>query len=496
MQFDDSGDPWKAFDRGHYRLARSACARLLRRRSIGDVERRDLRYLLAKIYLKLSRWKLALKTLIEINGFPSGSSCEYWSVLGEAFQNCRKFLCALSCYNLALANTPDREQINSLEHKLHEFRDGEGSAEERAMVEVFLTPRHVRGKYSSLFQHVQEQETEILRALYAPRGLPSSESYIHILRENSSFVPILRGTGGGYLIAHGGLGFIVDPGHDFIQNFFAAGYGLGDIRGIIVTHAHDDHVADLPAISSLLNKARLSYDMGGWPIDLYIDQSTLAAFGRHYMLRKDGCFRLHPTLRPGGHRVLFREQGFALQMDIYRAKHEIPVCCPRAHRHGRVGDFKEGVGLGFRFTFPDCDTKHVLMPSDTGWDEQICRQYSGSGAIDAAILHMSSVKPCERQWLLPDVQGPEYFYRQHLGLLGVVRFIEDIRPHKIILAERGAELNHVWDELARIIADACGRNHDDVYASQLGARIAVGCAGIHIVRPNRSPSDEKSVWFQ
>ena len=48
-------------------------------------------------------------------------------------------------------------------------------------------------------------------------------------------------------------GIVIDPGFDFIQNFREAGFFLNDIDYILITHAHNDHSADLEALTSLLH---------------------------------------------------------------------------------------------------------------------------------------------------------------------------------------------------------------------------------------------------
>ncbi len=84
------------------------------------------------------------------------------------------------------------------------------------------------------------------------------------LQRYSSFFPFLprpssfRIVGGGYLIRIYSkefkfpFGIVIDPGSDFIENLYRAGFSIADIDMIIATHAHSDHTATIDPILSLL----------------------------------------------------------------------------------------------------------------------------------------------------------------------------------------------------------------------------------------------------
>jgi len=85
-------------------------------------------------------------------------------------------------------------------------------------------------------------------------------SLFYVLRRWNSFTPIVPDLeqrskiyrGGGYFIWHGGKGTVVDPGFFFIRNFADAGGRVADIDNIVITHAHNDHTADLESVFTLL----------------------------------------------------------------------------------------------------------------------------------------------------------------------------------------------------------------------------------------------------
>lgn len=79
-----------------------------------------------------------------------------------------------------------------------------------------------------------------------------------VLRRWQSFnpkVPRPKGQvirGGGYFLFWKGKGIVIDPGYDFIQNFYEEGFSIGDINAIIITHTHPDHEDELNTIITLL----------------------------------------------------------------------------------------------------------------------------------------------------------------------------------------------------------------------------------------------------
>jgi len=86
---------------------------------------------------------------------------------------------------------------------------------------------------------------------------------LSVLRRWNSFTPTLNSSihkskGGGYFLrltnTNKSLGIVIDPGYDFLDNFFSQGYKIGDIDFVLVSHSHPDHTADLPSLLSLLHE--------------------------------------------------------------------------------------------------------------------------------------------------------------------------------------------------------------------------------------------------
>lgn len=95
-----------------------------------------------------------------------------------------------------------------------------------------------------------------------PLGL---ESKLIVLRRYNSYTPVLPfkeadSKGGGYFLIHNNCGIVIDPGFDFLENYFSHKwenkyndeFRLNHINAIIITHAHNDHFGELDTIQNLI----------------------------------------------------------------------------------------------------------------------------------------------------------------------------------------------------------------------------------------------------
>lgn len=85
----------------------------------------------------------------------------------------------------------------------------------------------------------------------------SHDIIFEVLRRWNSYTPIIADNyytsrGGGYFIKIKGKGIVVDPGFNFIDNFREAGHKFNEIDAVLITHAHNDHTADIESILTLL----------------------------------------------------------------------------------------------------------------------------------------------------------------------------------------------------------------------------------------------------
>ncbi|MDR0461165.1 MAG: tetratricopeptide repeat protein, partial [Nitrososphaerota archaeon] len=81
-----------------------------------------------------------------------------------------------------------------------------------------------------------------------------------VLRRWNSYTPILNSKvnssskGGGYFFKTKDCGIVIDPGFNFIENFTLKKFLFREIDHIFITHAHNDHTADLESLLTLLYK--------------------------------------------------------------------------------------------------------------------------------------------------------------------------------------------------------------------------------------------------
>jgi len=113
-----------------------------------------------------------------------------------------------------------------------------------------------------------------------------------VLRRWQSFNPRVprpsgeRVLGGGFYLRWQGKGIVIDPGFDFIQNFYDEGFSLEDIDAVIITHCHPDHADELTTIITLLHEWNEFWDKmpksegptRGKCLDLFLNESTYRSY--------------------------------------------------------------------------------------------------------------------------------------------------------------------------------------------------------------------------
>lgn len=133
-------------------------------------------------------------------------------------------------------------------------------------------------------------------------------NYIGLRRWNSFTPELSFSVGGGYFVFLSDdtrkvlTGIAVDPGFDFIRNFFHQGFTLTDIDLVLLTHGHPDHIRDFPAIVELLHEqTRLPEDK--------------KASHKIYSVMSLGCYqRLKEYIAKPPYRLLFYDT-FVLDID-------------------------------------------------------------------------------------------------------------------------------------------------------------------------------------
>ena len=131
------------------------------------------------------------------------------------------------------------------------MREGVSDAVGDHIVSI-MDNREMRDLERKVFEN-KERGREFLKEWY--RNEKYGPPVLHILQRWNSFTPILGDSkGGGYFFDTGYSGLAIDPGFDFIKNFKEEHFYFGQIDSVLISHAHNDHAADLESILTLLYK--------------------------------------------------------------------------------------------------------------------------------------------------------------------------------------------------------------------------------------------------
>lgn len=205
-----------------------------------------------------------------------------------------------------------------------------------------------------------------------------------VLRRWQSFTPALSmgsevgHKGGGYFVYktnHKGEieeGLVVDPGYDFLDNFFDEGFSIRDISGILITHSHSDHANDFMAIVNLLHEMNQNgkrvFKDGKWKerkLILFIAEGCHQNFAMRIMGNRDkfhDVIRVTQRTRPYGGKNHFLKD---FQLEVTKANHE------DQSDHDSVG-----------YIIKDKEGKELIgFTGDTRWYNNIESKYKGCPVI-------------------------------------------------------------------------------------------------------------------
>ena len=90
--------------------------------------------------------------------------------------------------------------------------------------------------------------------------------------------------GGGCFLLWRGKGIVIDPGYDFIQNFYEEGFSVNDIDAVVITHSHPDHDDDFSSLTTLIREWNSYHEKMGYEkdelskIDVFLNESTHIKF--------------------------------------------------------------------------------------------------------------------------------------------------------------------------------------------------------------------------
>jgi hypothetical protein len=294
---------------------------------------------------------------------------------------------------------------------------------------------------------------------------------LFVLRRYNSYSPILNyraNYGGGYFLWTGTEGIAIDPGFDFIKNCILAQLPLFLITKIIVTHAHPDHLADLP------NLLILFHEYNEYALSRGTTEHCSRMAGgiydevKEYDPKKSELYlSLSVYTYLNGILGLAHEQKH-YKIDILQAGREYQItdkitliATPTVHTDCIAAN--SGIGLIFK-----CHRKRTsfVYTSDTciniGLLDEYLRIFKLHDIKNHIILcNVGGVHESELGALLfthkllsqehYTVPPYDYRYPNHLGILGVAAMVNALKPEVMLIGELGGETERLRADVAESI---------------------------------------------
>lgn len=343
-----------------------------------------------------------------------------------------------------------------------------------------------RKKRDDYFKKMNESKSRTDSFLFDKSFLHSEMSLLLVLRQWNSYTPVIpveeeADRGGGYYLRHRGEGIVIDPGYDFIDNFYRAGCRFCDIDHIIITHAHDDHTAEFEALIMLLHQYNKEKVGSTKRISLYLSQGAQRKFAGLIDLRDQRFLRIVSLCPPSPTEQQSLKISSSIELTTLPAYHDDVI----------TRDLS--VGLGFVLSVDEGE-RRIVFTGDSGlypkkYGANLSQEYYDvartrpklnaveSEALhkkypqkfhrpDLLVLHIGSIKEYEFA-SLDGLVGKEFdegmwFYPNHLGILGSMVMLDQLSPSVAIVSEFGSELKDFFIKLVDILNRAlCAKQTTD-----------------------------------
>ncbi len=309
-----------------------------------------------------------------------------------------------------------------------------GRSAEENVIEIIV--EDLRDRKERLFRYINEKEGKFKNFVSAKKTITNAQNFLIVLRRWNSYTPALssdieRRKGGGYFLSWNGRGFVIDPGFNFIENFFANGFNISDIDAIFISHSHLDHTSEFESLMTLIFERNDNLPQEEKKkIDLFLNFSSLNKFANLLSLDKSAVRKIY-VIQPGIPIDLSEKYGFVLM--------------PTKAKHRELWGDEYSVGLIFDLIENNKKKFRLGMTVDTGYTDEIGAQFKDS---DVLIAHIGSIK--EKEFDL-NLNLIERLYKNHLGLIGTTKIIKDASPRLAIISEFGEELGSLRVDISKAI---------------------------------------------
>ncbi len=445
---------------------------------------------LAQAYQKVERFEDAIKTyqlIIDENLF--GTQNYYIGLIKSGIGKCES--------NIALARSCEMEsddparivmcEINRQGFDKRAF-DKKESFEVNFLRREKMTPEdynriNISCKNNNLLhKYIQESEKKIIG------------TEIEILRRWNSYTPIItNGKGGGYFFKTDNTGIVLDPGHDFMKNFKNAGHSFSEIDIILITHAHDDHTADLESILNLqyrYNKLLKStvlkrdfakerkistsdieenklykdtiderYNKSKKKLVLYTSKGVYLKYSG--MLNHNKNFQVHLSDLEYNSIKNMDKEIYLMQLDKGEKVSINGSAVIHAIMAIHTDLFDNCACLGYTI---ETDDLIFVYTGDTSWCDkdgntleaqykEIVQRKKPTQKI-ILLAHLGGFKEQENNYIINSKDDKNVYYENHLGRLGLVKIVSSLQPDICLISEFGEEFNGLRVEISNIFNKA------------------------------------------
>lgn len=337
----------------------------------------------------------------------------------------------------------------------------------RSPIEREIKKKEIIEKFNSLGikgNEIKEAEDRFQKRINLPKTITEQDNYLLILRKWNSYTPILNITnskGGGYFICYKGQGIIIDPGLNFLENFFTVGLSLKDINHIFISHAHNDHMADLESIITLLYKYNSSLTDSEkdkeHKISLYMNIGSYKKYITNLNLKDktsiNKIFVLNPDIK--------LEIDENIKIETIKANHDEIL--------------SDSYCLSFVFRLGN---KTITFTNDSGYTNEYGSKIEDSKP-DILIAHIGTIKEFEFKELK--------YYTKHLGINGLMEILDKSEAEINIVSEFGEELKHLRGNIAKSLSEVYNKT---VIPGDIGIKININELTIRESFPSKFPPEE------